>query len=101
MEKKFKFLARTFFGASDNPSDDVNPYEDLDNFLNASVGSLNWGHSENARERTKLRFSYNYNQVLVHYGVTLLLEDIFETIKDDEKIIRDIVNEWIELAKFN
>jgi len=99
-EKKFRFLKITYFGASDNPNDDVNPYDDLDTFGKATVGSLGWGIDDGVRKRSKLRFAHNYYHVLRHYGVLLTIEDILENLVDDLSN-DEVVEKWLEAAVFN
>ena len=99
-EQKFRFLKRVYFGVSDNANDDVNPFENLSEFGNAAVGEMRWGVDADVRERSKLRFSFNYNAVLDHFNIQLPIEDIFSNLKD-ELSNDDVVTIWVELANFN
>lgn len=99
-EKKINFIKRVYFGTTDNPTDDVNPYSNLEEFGCATVGTLRWGIDEQVRQRSKIRFAYNFNNVLNHYNVILSVEDIFTALNDD-KINNDIVLEWVEKSQFN
>lgn len=99
-EQKFNFLKRVYFGTTNNPNDDVNPYSDLAEFGHATVGTLRWGIETQAIQRSKIRFAHNYYNVLNHYNVTLSIEDIFSALIDDQ-INDDVVSNWVEQANFN
>lgn len=99
-EKKIKFLSRVYFGVSDNPYDDVNPYMHLDVFLNATVGELRWGETLEVRQRSKIRFASNFAKVLDSFYISISVEDAWTAIQDDEKNNTDVVKEWVESANF-
>lgn len=99
-EKKFAFLKKVYFGVSDNPDDDVNPYSDLESFGNAPVGSMRWGQNPDVIKRSKLRFSHNYSQVLKNFKVSLSVDDIFNEL-EDERTNDQVVTKWIDHAVFN
>jgi hypothetical protein len=99
-EEKFKFLAKAYFGVSDNPSDDVNPFTTVEDFLNNTVGKLRWGSSPDARQRSKKRFSYNLSEVLKIYRVILKDDSILKTLQDENQLNRDVVNLWMPEASF-
>ncbi len=101
MEKKYKFLLRVYFGVSDNPNDDVNPYDNLNAFESSTVGELFWGENGDARGRSKIRFSYNYVKVLEQFGVFMNIEDVHSAIENDETSNSDVVNIWLETADFS
>ena len=98
-QQKFTFLKRVYFGVTNNPDDDVNPFIDLNEFGNANVGSLRWGFDSQARQRSKVRFSGNYYAVLRHYRIILPVEDIFSEL-DDDNINDNAVEEWVKKALF-
>lgn len=99
-DKKYKFLLRVYFGVSDNPKDDVNPYTDLKEFEKANVGSLRWGIDPEAKQRSKIRFAYNYCRVLQEaYNLILKMEDILPELID-EKINSEIVKKWVTKVNF-
>ena len=98
-EQKINFLKRVYFGVSNNPDDDVNPYNDLNEFGNASVGSLRWGYDAQARQRSKVRFSNNYYSVLRHYRIILKVEDVFSELEDANSN-NTAVLEWVSKAIF-
>jgi hypothetical protein len=97
--QKNRFLRKVYFAVSDNPNDDVNPYDSLEEFGNATVGSMRWGQSDEVRKRSKLRFSYNYHKVLEHYKVLLSIENVFSEL-NDEKVNNDAIKVWASKADF-
>jgi hypothetical protein len=100
IERKIRFLSRAYFGVSDNPYDDVNPFMDLESFLQATVGELRWGESLEVRQRSKIRFASNFSEVLDSFNITISVEDTWTVIQDDEKSNIDVVEKWVELANF-
>lgn len=99
-EKKYRFISRVYFGVSDNPHDDVNPYSDLNAFLQASVGDLRWGQTLEVRQRSKIRFASNFSKVLYSFYILLSVEDAWDVIQDDQLSNEDAVKAWVQLAIF-
>ena len=99
-EKKFRFLSRVYFGVSDNPKDDVNPFNNVDDFMKATVGDLRWGQSLDVRQRSKIRFVSNFSKVLDSFYITLKVEDAWASMQDDQKTNHELVTEWVNIAKF-
>ncbi|MEJ7830086.1 MAG: hypothetical protein WKF91_17890 [Segetibacter sp.] len=98
--QKFGFLMKVYFGVSNNPKDDVNPYDSFSAFIQSPVGEMRWGVTLDTRKRSKLRFAYNYSESLKYYKVYLPVEDIFIGL-EDEKTNEAVVGEWAESALFN
>lgn len=98
-EQKFRFLKRVYYGVSDNPIDDVNPFQTSQDFGTAAVGDMNWGIDSDARERSKLRFAFNFHKVLASLSVFLPIEDIFSELKD-EQTNDQVVTIWVDKADF-
>lgn len=99
-QQKVRFLKSVYFGVSDNPVDDVNPFQNIEEFSVALVGEMRWGVDSGVRERSKLRFAFNYNAVLKQFQIELPIEDIFSNLRDDLSN-GDVVNIWVQLANFN
>jgi hypothetical protein len=99
-EEKIRFFSLKFFGTTDNREDDVNPFDDLNEFLDNSIGSLTWGTSGVVVRRSKTRFAFNFFQVLKIYRIILEPSDIMSVIDDNSKSNREAVDEFIELATF-
>jgi len=99
-EKKRRFIKRTYFGVSDNPLDDVNPFDAWNEFLAAKVKDMNWGINPDAIKRSKIRFAYNFNKILEHYNVSLALEDILVDLDKDAQTNEAMINTWADKAVF-
>lgn len=98
-QQKFNFLKKVYFGVSDNYLDDINPFTDIVVFGNSPVGQLRWGFDPEARQRSKLRFAYNYHNVLKNFKIYLSVEDIFSFLIDAD--INDrVINKWVQIAIF-
>ncbi|KQM79054.1 hypothetical protein ASE74_00275 [Pedobacter sp. Leaf216] len=100
IEKKRRFIKRTYFGVSDNPLDDVNPFDAWDEFLAAKVKDMNWGINPDAIKRSKIRFAYNFNKILDHYSVLLGLDDILVDLDNDAQTNESMINTWADKAIF-
>jgi hypothetical protein len=98
--EKRKWLRLKYFGTTDHPDDDINPYESLNDFFNATVGSLRWGIDLGAQKRSKQRFADTFHEVLKIYDVNLSNEHIFSAIEDDNRTNHDVVEEWVKQAEF-
>lgn len=98
-KKKIRFLKKVYFGVSNHPDDDVNPYDNLEVFTNSLVKDMDWGHDEDVRQRSKLRFAFNYHNVLQLYNVHLTIEDIYLELKDD-LTNKDVIEIWSNKSTF-
>lgn len=99
-EQKKRFITLKFFGTTNDPQDDVNPYDSVNEFLSNSVGTLNWGSSANARRNSKLRFAYTFHNVLSLYRVFVRPDAVMETISDDAIILNDAIDKIVEYSSF-
>jgi hypothetical protein len=98
-EKK-RFISLKYFGTTDNPEDDVNPNDSLNEFLGETVGSLGWGSSSTVRRNSKMRFAFNFHQVLSIYRIDLAPGDIMTSMENEDQTNEDAVNEFISNATF-
>ena len=99
-EEKKRFMSLKYFGTTDNPEDDVNPYDDVNEFLENPVGSLNWGISPMVRRNSKMRFAFNFHQVLSIYKIELSPTDVMTIIDDEDKTNGNAVDGFIKCATF-
>lgn len=91
---------KAYFAVTNNPTDDVNPFTSYSQFIPATVGELNWGFSDEAKNDAKMRFSLVFNKFLLVAGISLTSSDILSKISDDDSVNKDIVLEWVALSKF-
>jgi hypothetical protein len=96
-ENKMRWLSRMYFSVSDSVNHDVNPYEDIATFLDAKVGSLHWGNDKNS---SKERFCKKFTQILDLYDIHISSEQILNGLQKDDKLNKDVVNQWSEVARF-
>jgi len=99
-QEKKRFISLKYFGTTDNPVDDVNPYDSLPEFLANSVGSLNWGESFTVRRNSKMRFAFNFHQVLSIFRVAISPTDIMTILDNEDLLNENAVNEFINGASF-
>jgi hypothetical protein len=103
LKKKITFLLRVYFGVSNNPRDDVNPYDDLNEFRTATVGDLQWGPEDeiDVRLKSKVRFAYNYNKALEQvYRIQLAAEDVFAVLLEESQTNEEAATLWAKKAVF-
>ena len=98
--EKEKWLRKVYFGTTDNPDDDVNPFTSMDDFYAATVGDLDWGIGAGARNRSKTRFAENTRRVLQTFDVRLAAEDIEASVKLQKTKNTDVVKAWVKAANF-
>ena|SRR5258707_8229833 len=99
-EKK-KFLVRKYFGFTDDPADDVNPYDNLPEFLEAKVGDLRWGVDQEVRKRSKMRLADKLNRALSDiYHIDLSYGDILKEVMKDDQTNEAAVDAWVEKSVF-
>lgn len=99
-EEKIRWLTLKYFGTTDNPQDDVNPYDSVNVFLDSTIGSLRWGVDSKVRQHSKIRFADTFRNVLSLYKVDIDLAAIITSIQDDNKTNRSVIEEWVKIAIF-
>ncbi|MBI4516960.1 MAG: hypothetical protein HY699_14210 [Deltaproteobacteria bacterium] len=100
LEKRV-FLQMLYFGTTDAPGDDVNPYDSVSVFLTSTVGSLRWGIDQQVRQRSKARFAFAFSRILVAYEITNLDESkIADSLGDDTRTNMQVVDGWVAVSKF-
>jgi hypothetical protein len=97
-ETKMRWLSRMFFSVSDSPNHDVNPYDDVVTFMEATVGSLNWGLE---KEGSKERFCTKFEMILDLYDIKLSRENILKGLAKENLANKEVVSNWADLAVFS
>ena len=104
LDQKTRKLESLYFGVSDNPEDDVNPFPPSDsgfeNFLASTVGDLRWGTAPEVRKRSKERFSLTFHRVLDELSVDLDAADILDVLEDDSITNTKAAEKWARKATF-
>jgi len=98
-EKK-RFISLKYFGTTDNPEDDVNPYDSLRVFLANAVGSLNWGNDPLVRRNSKMRFAFNFHQVLSIYRAYISPTDVMTVLDNEDQSNESAVEAFIDCTTF-
>jgi len=96
----YKWLSRFYFGSCNNPKRDIDPYNNLDDFLAAPVNSLRWGDTVESIKRSKFIFADIFARSVAHYGVKLSPYDIYDTLLEysDSLTNQEIVDIWYTKA---
>jgi hypothetical protein len=98
--QKKRYISIKYFGCTDSPKDDVNPYDSLQDFLDNEVGTLNWGTSPEVREHTKERAANTLSKMVTADKVILSPNMIFEIISKDDILNKTAVSRMIDKAIF-
>lgn len=100
--QKHNFMLVLLFSTTDNPEDDVNPFDSVGVFRKSEIGSLDWGPESkpNIRKNAKRRAATNYRRMLSIFGIKLLAADIKAGLENDTEKIDEIVAKWVKKAQF-
>jgi hypothetical protein len=97
-EQKIKWMTRMYFGVSDTPNHDVNPFESRAEFLEGKVGDLNWGIDKNSSKKS---FASRFIQLMELYQIHLDEKQILSVLDDENQFNKDVVAIWAEIAIFS
>ncbi|WP_299248223.1 hypothetical protein [uncultured Cytophaga sp.] len=100
-EKRIRWLAKVYFGVLDSPIHDVNPFEDIQPFLEATVSKMEWRIGGQSIEESKSIFCKHFMRVLDLYDFNLSEEEIMKCINNPNMINRDVVAHFASVGKFN
>lgn len=96
-EKKERWLSRMYFSISDAPDNDVNPFENIPDFLKARVSDMQWGKD---KTKSRERFCKKFSIILDLYDIVLSREDIMKGFEKENRSNLELVAEWASKANF-
>lgn len=99
-EKRIRWLTKVYFGVLDSPVHDVNPFEDIPPFLDATVGQLAWAIGSEPITESKLTFCKHFMRVLDLYDFHLSAEEIMSCLNNDSMQNRDVIAHFASVGKF-
>ena len=99
-EKRVRWLSKVYFGVLDSPAHDVNPFEDIPPFLDATVGQLAWKIGSESIQESKSTFCKHLSRVLALYDIYIPEEEIMVCINNDKMQNRDVVSHFASIGKF-
>ena len=99
-EKRVRWLSKVYFGVLDSPVHDVNPFEDIPPFLDATVGQLAWKIGSETVKESKSVFCKHLMRVLALYDFHIPEEEIMLCINNDGMKNRDVVSHFASVGKF-
>ena len=99
-EKKVRWLSKVYFGVLDSPVHDVNPFEEIPPFLDATVGQLSWKIGSETVKESKITFCKHLIRVLSLYEFHIPEEEIMSCINNDGMKNRDVVAHFASAGKF-
>jgi hypothetical protein len=94
---KVMWLSRMFYGVSHAFDFDINPHNDLSQFLDAKLNTLRWGEN---KQEAKERFSRKYHLLLDLYSIKLPLKYILAELNEENQLIKAIAERWAEHSEF-
>jgi hypothetical protein len=100
-EKRVRWLTKVYFGVLDSPIHDVNPFEDIQPFLDATVSQLEWKAGGQSIEESKKVFCKHFLRVLDLYDFNLSEEEIMNCINNGGMKNRDVVAHFASVGKFD
>jgi len=99
-ENKFKWISRMYFGVSDSPSHDVNPFEEMNPFLEATVKQLEWGKDGESRAKAKEKFCEYFMRILDLYDFSIPKDEIMKCLLNESMKNKDVVTYLSSIGKF-
>lgn len=100
-EKKFKWISSMYFGVADSPSHDVNPFEEMKPFLEATVKQMDWGKDSNSRNSAKERFCDYFLRILNMYDFSIARDEIMKCLRNESMKNKDIVKHLSSVMAFS
>src|SRR5690349_21750416 len=95
IENKIRWISRIYFSVSDSYNHDVNPYDEVQDFLNAKVNSMNWGSN---KKESKDRFAEKFLKILDLYDIILPKAEVLSALEKEDNLNKDIIKKWASIA---
>ncbi len=100
LENKFRWISRIYFSVTDRPNWDVNPFDEMDQFLSSKVGDLTWGKTPSDRVLAKKSFTKAILGIFELYDFGLDESVILADLEKESLVNRDVVTHWAATATF-
>lgn len=91
-ERKRRWISRIYYHLAASPNCNLHPFQSISDFLQAKVGDLVWGKDSNSRMSFKTKFSQNLTRLLDLYGVNINMQDVANSLTNDNMTNYDLVN---------
>ena len=89
-----------YFSVSDSPNHDVNPFEEISAFLNATVGDLTWGSDAATRKASKARFCDKFLAITDLYDFEIPRHEVLNGLEKESTTNKDLVTHLASVGKF-
>lgn len=99
-EKKIRWISKVYFGVLDSPTHDVNPFEELAPFLDATVKQLDWGKTPAEITESKKIFCKHFMHMLDLYDFHVPEEEIMSCLNNNNMQNRDVIAHFASVGKF-
>jgi hypothetical protein len=99
-EKRVRWLTKVYFGVLDSPAHDVNPFDNIPPFLDATVDQLAWKIGTETVEESKSLFCKHFMRVLALYDFYIPEEEIMLCINNNSMQNRDVILHFASVGKF-
>jgi hypothetical protein len=99
-EKRIRWLTKVYYGVLDSPTHDVNPFEEIPPFLDATVSQLEWNKGASSIAESKKIFCKHFMRVLELYNFYIPEEEIMICLNNDNMQNRDVIAQFASIGKF-
>lgn len=100
-ERRVRWLTKVYFGVLDSPVHDVNPFDDIPPFLDATVSKLDWKATGQSIEESKSTFCKHFMRILDLYNFHIPEEEIMSCINNGNMQNRDVIAHFASVGKFS
>lgn len=96
-ENKFRWISKMYFSVSDSPVHDVNPFTEIEPFLKAKVGDMDWG---NDKAKSKEKFVGYLSNIFNLYDFIIPKEEILKSLSNEKQTNSEFVTYLASISTF-
>jgi hypothetical protein len=96
-ENKFRWISRMYFSVSDSPNHDVNPFQEMEPFLKATVGQMDWGKD---KAQSKEKLSAMLNTVFQLYDFIIPQSEIIKSLGNEKQTNAEFITHLASIGQF-
>ena len=96
-ENKFRWISKMYFSVSDSPNHDVNPFEEMEPFLKATVGQMDWGKD---KDKSKEKLVYYLDITFKLYDFIIAKEEILKSLANEKQTNREFITHLASIGQF-
>ncbi|HVD99601.1 MAG TPA: hypothetical protein VNB90_15440 [Cytophagaceae bacterium] len=96
-ENKFRWISKMYFSVSDSPVHDVNPFDDMEPFLKAKVGDMDWGTD---KAKSKEKFVKYLSNIFELYDFNIPKPEILKSLENEKQTNSDFITHLASIGIF-